>query len=198
MTIVRYSPAQLVRSQYPIEFNDNGAGIQPLVSLGSFTAGETHLGAVGGHTKVIAVTPVLTVHATYVSGDYVGTSSAAMEFAGCARVVGGSGTIMGANLLDFALQSLAMELWMFNAAPTPPNDSAPWSISDADLLKFLGVIAHNTYYASAANSASPVPNQNIAFVCGVASTSLWGCLVTRGAPAYASGDLTEQLMVSQD
>jgi hypothetical protein len=146
-------------------------------------------------TDLPQATPVLTVHANYVSGDYVGTSGTAMEFQGCANIAGGGGWIVGAELIDYALQSVAMELWLFSSAVTPPADSAAWTISDADALKLVAVIPFNAgdYYASALNSVcdgAPL-NGSKRYICE--STSLYGCLVTRGAPTFASGDLTVKL-----
>lgn len=170
------------------------------VDVTSIAAGENHLGAVGGHTAVIIVTPTLTTHATYAANDFVGTDATPMEFAGCARINAGHGRIVGAALIDYALQSIACELWLFATTVTPPADSAAWTIFDADALKCVGVIDLTTYRASALNSISqgehsylPMP-----FKCGAGSTSLFGCLVTRGAPTYASGDVSIRLTVVQD
>ena len=169
-----------------------------VTSLPAIPAGEYHIGAVGGNTTTITVTPTLTVHATYAANDYVGESGTAMAFANAARVNTGSGVILGAVLVDYALQSVACELWLFDASVTPPNDSAAWTISDADALKCIGVILFSVYYASALNSVSPgqFPNGNIPFKS--TGTSLWGALVTRGAPAYASGDVSVRLVIAQD
>lgn len=185
-----------------------GAGAESLltttlpVSLATNTptlaAGENHAGAIGGHTACIDVVPVLTTHATYVANDYVGTDGDAMTFANCARVNAGTGIIIGAVLVDYAKQSVAGELWLFDTEPTPPADSAAWSISDAHAARCIGVIPFNTYFASALNSVSPVGNQTIAFQCAGGSRDLYGCFVTRGAPTYASGDLTFRLHVVQD
>jgi hypothetical protein len=154
----------------------------------------------GGYTNHITVSPVLTVHATYATGDYVGTSGAAMEFAGAARVDGGSGAIAGVTLVDAALQSVAGELWLFDTPVTPPNDSAAWTLSDADAAHCIGIIPFSTYYASAANSVAPASASQpvLPFKCAAGSKSLYGCFVTRGAPAYASGDLTFRMGVMQD
>lgn len=138
------------------------------------------------------VTPVLTVHANYVSGDYVGTSASPMEFTGC----GSYGWLVGATLFDYAVQSLAAELWVFNAAITPPNDSAAWAISDADILKCVAVIPFvaTDYYASSNNSiCSGIPKFSKKY--SSASGSLFGCIVTRGAPTYASGDVSVSLSI---
>jgi hypothetical protein len=146
----------------------------------------------------IDVVPVLTVHANYVANDYVGTSGVAMIFADCSRAYAMTGMIVGAVLVDYALQSVAGELWLFDTAPTPPNDSAAWDITDAMAARCIGVIPFSTYYASASNSVSPVSNLTIAFQTLTTSRDLYGCFVTRGAPAYASGDLTFRLYILQD
>lgn len=162
-------------------------------------AGEAHVGLVGGNGAIVDVTPTLTVHATYIANDYVGTSATPMTFANCARVNGGTGLIPRCVLIDFALQSIAGELWLFDATITPPNDSAAWSISDADAVKCIGIIPFSTYYASALNSISPgTPAAPMFFKCAAGSKDLYGCFVTRGAPTYASGDLTFRLAVIQD
>jgi hypothetical protein len=145
----------------------------------------------------ILTTPVLTVHANYAAGDYVGTSGAAMAFA-LAKNNQRSGTVLSAVLIDYALQSLSTELWLFNAAPTPPNDSAAWSISDADMQKCIGVVPFTTWYASALNSVSFAHGIGLGYYLAASASSLYGCLVTRGAPTYASGDLSVLLHIWQD
>lgn len=168
------------------------------VDVLSVAAGETHIGALGGNTALITVTPTLTVHAGYVANDFVGTSATPMDFATAARINGGTGVIQSAMLIDYALQSVACELWLFDASVTPPNDSAAWTISDADALKCIGVIPFSTYYASALNSVAQAQNVGIAFKAGAADQSIFGCLVTRGAPAYADGDVSIRLVILQD
>lgn len=164
----------------------------------ALAAGENHIGQVGGNLAVVTVTPTLTVHASYAANDFVGTSATAMVFDGAARVANGSGVIQSAELIDGALQSVAAELWLFDSAITPPNDSAAWTMSDADAKKLIGIIPFSTYYASALNSASPVNNIGLAFKAIGSDTKIYGCLVTRGAPAYADGDLTVRLTILQD
>ena len=160
---------------------------------------ESYIGFTGGKSTVVSVVPVLTVHATYVTGDYVGTSAAPMTFANAARVAGGTGIVTSCMLIDYALQSVAGELWLFDTSVTAPTDSAAWTLSDADMANCIGIIPFSTYYASAANSVSfGISTIPIVFKCGSALRELYGCFVTRGAPAYASRDLTFRLSVMQD
>lgn len=151
-----------------------------------------------GVTVNVDATPTLTVHATYATGDYVGTSGSPMVFSGVSRAVNSSGFIVGALLTDYAAQSIAGELWLFDTNITPPDDSAAWTLSDAHAATCVGVIPFTTYYASAANSVSPAPNLSIPFLTKGGTDDLFGCFVTRGAPTYASGDLTFRLFIAQD
>ncbi len=161
-------------------------------------AGTNYVGTTGGNTAQIDVTPTLTVAATYVSGDYVGTSTTPMTFSGASRINNSTGTILSAVLVDGALQSVACELWLFDTTLTAPADSAAWTLTDAEAKRCIGVIPFSTYYASGANSISFAQGVGIGFKTISASTNLYGCLVTRGAPTYASGDLTVRLNILQD
>ena len=148
----------------------------------------------GTSMHVVNATPVLTVAATYVANDYVGTSGAPITFSDVVDENGFSGFILGCQLIDYALQSVAGELWLFDTTVTPPADSAAWTISDAHAKTCIGVIPFSTYYASALNSVSQgIPAAPIPFKCGAAVNDIYGCFVTRGAPAYASLDLTFRL-----
>jgi len=175
-----------------ITVNQGAAGTDPwLVEVSDEPVEVVGIGT------TITVTPTLTVAGAYAAGDFVGTSATAMTFANAARVSGGSGVIETAILVDGDLQSIAAELWLFDTAPTPPNDNAAWTISDANALTCIGVIPFSSYYASALNSVSVARGLGIAF-SAVGGTSIYGCLVTRGAPTYVSGNLSVRLAIMQD
>lgn len=187
-------------ASYTVPISVSGA-----LTLASLPAGSNLIGSVttipsrnlaGQPTTAIA----MTVAATYVTGDFVGTSAAPISFASCSAVAGSGGYIMGATLIDYAKQSVAGELWLFDRTVTPPTDSAAWTLSDADMAKLVCVIPFSTYYASALNSVS-MGKPDLAparFVCGAAVQTLFGCFVTRGSPVYASGDLVVRLSLVQD
>jgi len=164
-------------------------------------AEKTYFGMVlsGGGIKIIDVVPTLTVHATYVANDYVGTNNVAMTFADAARVLAGSGIVIAAELVDYVVASVAAELWLFDTAPAGLGlDSAAFTITDADAARCIGVVPFSTYYASALNSVSPVGNLTLGFTCLAGSQNIYGALVTRGAPAYAaSGDVRVRLHIMQ-
>lgn len=168
---------------------------------GAEPAGNAHIGATGGNSNVVQVSVVMTTHAAYVAGDFVGVDHTPLTFAGCGRINGGTGVIQSAVLVDYAALSIACELWLFHTAPAGlGHDDAAFTIDDADALNLIGIVPFSTYYASALNTASQAHNLGIEFKCGAASTSLFGAIVTRGAPGagYASGDLKVALGVLQD
>ena len=170
-----------------------------LAETGAGTDLEPHVPAVGFKGVPIDVVPTLTVHATYVSGDFVGTDHTSMEFAAAARATGLTGTITSAVLIDKGVLAQPGELWLFDTAPAGlGHDSDAFTITDADAARCIGVIPFATYYASALNSVSNglLPNGGLDFKA--AATSIFGCYVTRGAPAYADGDLLFRLFVRQD
>jgi len=166
------------------------------IDVATITAGETHIGEVGGKITVVSANPVLTVAGAYSSGDYVGTSATAIAFANAVRVSGGSGVIHAALLTDKAVQSISTELWLFDTAITSPTDNAAWSLSDAHAATHIGVIPFSTYYASALNSVSCVKSVGLPFKA--TATTIYGALVTRGTPTYTSLDLTIRLVIMQD
>ena len=148
----------------------------------------------GTDVHVVTATPVLTVAATYASGDYVGTSAVPMTFAGVVDKDSASGYVISCTLIDYAVQSVNGELWLFDTAVTPPADSAAWSISDAHAKTCLGIIPFDTWYVSALNGISyGIPASPILFKCASGANDIYGCFVTRGAPAYASLDLSFRL-----
>ncbi len=206
-TIVKSVSAPVVGAALLV--SDNTNLIQPLgdaangldvdvTRLPALVAGTAVIGSTSGNTAQIDVVPTLTVHTTYVSGDYVGTSASPMTFTGASRINNFTGTILSAVLMDGDLQSVACELWLFDTAITPPADSATWTLSDADCARCIGIIPFSTYYASALNSISFAQGVGIGFKTLTSSTSIYGCLVTRGAPTYNSGNLTIRLTILQD
>jgi hypothetical protein len=171
-----------------------------VVILGSDLSGDpsaqSFLGAVGGFTNVIEVTPTLSVTGSaYSTGDYVGSSGTAMVFDGCSRVDGGSGLVISCEITDNKTQSAAGELWLFDIAIVPPSDNAPWSISDSDMKHRVAILPFSTYFASALNSgATAIPTVPAGFQCAVGSKKLYGCHITRGSPSYGLTDLTYRLV----
>ena len=162
------------------------------------TASELHIGEVGAKTIQVDMIPIITGGGAYISGDYVGESAAYTSIPGCSRVLGGTGVIKSAILIDKAKQSLPLEVWIFDAPFTPPADNAPWSISDADAQGLIGILEFSSYFATALNSISQVHFPLIGFKCKAGVNSLYMAMVTRGAPTYASQELSVKFNIWQD
>lgn len=146
----------------------------------------------------VIVEQTLTIHATYASGDYVGVSGECMEFENVVGANGGSGNVKSAVLIDHAKQDVTLELWLFDMAVTPPDDSAAWSLPDTAMDHCIGIIVFDEYYDASAVSVAQAHNNVIGFTCEEDDQSIYGCLVTRGAPSYQSGDLVVRLNVWRD
>lgn len=149
-------------------------------------------------TVNITVSVTLTVGATYAAADFVGTSSTPISFANAVRTSGGSATLRAVTISDPAASVAAvLELWLFNATVTPPADSAAWSLSDADGLKCVGILSIPTtsQFLSSVTGVLHLNNLQLQYHC--AATTLFGALVTRGAPTY-TGTLQVMLEIEYD
>ena len=146
---------------------------------------------------ILAITDTGAAHA---NGDLVGTDNTPFTFHNCAAENGGSGKVIGAVLVDWDLQSVAGDLWLFDHAPLGlPADNAAITITDASAKYFIGLIPFDTYYATALNSVSVgTPTSPLAFKCEATSNDLYGFFVTRGAPTYTTLFPFFRLYITQD
>ena len=178
-----------------VDIQNTEVVISGVINLG---VSEAHIGQVGGNAVLREFTPTIS-GGSYVTGDYVGKSNGVTAIADCSRVAGGTGTIISAILIDKDLASIAGELWLYDTAITPPADSAPWTISDADQSYLTGIIPFtNPYYSALQNSVEPEKIVGLAFKCVAGSTSLYPYFVTRGSPAYTVSGLLFRLLIWQD
>ena len=142
----------------------------------------------------------------YTAGDAVANSTSApttLTFASVARANGGSGVILGAQLIDDSAPATVGQfvLYLFSASPTPTNDNSALSVSDADALNLVGIIPFTTskgltactvYAPFALGDASP-----FGFTCDAASSSLFGLLqAANGYTPASAGVLTISLVVA--
>jgi hypothetical protein len=115
-------------------------------------------------TRVVAVTPTISTSPAYTSGDQIGGIMTLTDVIRQDKSGGfGTSELVGVTILDKALQSAAMSIWLFNQSPTlASSDNAAFNISDANLvLQCIGVVSVGTAYsASAANSVSSTQNLN--------------------------------------
>ena len=177
---------------------DSSGNLLVKAGIDQTTPGTTNLVAVANQTVAITVSVTLTVGGSYASGDFVGTNGAPISFANAVRTSGGSATLRSVTISDPAASAaVALELWLFNATVTPPNDSAAWNLTDSDGLKCVGIVSIPTtaQFLSSATGVMHVGGLGLQF--HTAATTLFGALVTRGAPTY-SGTLQVKLEIEYD
>ena len=177
-----------------VELPTDGTGVVGL------TAGEAHIGAIGGNTTFVSSTITMSAAGVYATGDYMGTTTSPQSFTNAVRTSGGTGIIKTIVISDkITTTNVAMELWFFSATFVAPTDNAAWAISDAEALTVLGVVPIDAtkWYASSNNTIYVDDTVNI--VIKPAATSLFYALVARGTtPSFTSGDLTINLGILQD
>ena len=160
-------------------------------------ATESHLGAVGGNTAVVAVSPAVTAGA-YTAGQNVGTVSA---LANAVRVAAGSGMVQLVQIADKAKQSAAIDVIFFNASPAGTyTDNTTCAPTAADLLTVVGVVSvlAGDYSAFSANSVASKGGLGLSFKLP-SGTSLYALMVARGTPTYASvSDVQLRVAILQD
>ena len=143
-------------------------------------------------TNAVIQTPTITAGA-YVAGDAVG---GLLTFANVARGQH-TGVVTTVVVSDLAAQGVDLELVLFGATFTPTADNAPFDPTDADLLNCIGVVPLDDHYAF--NDNGITQRRNIGLWFESQSENLYGQLVTRGAPTYAStSDLQVTLVVALD
>lgn len=149
-------------------------------------------------------TPTVSTTPAYASGDQVG---GLQTFTGAALATGRGGQIVGATLIDKGKQKAALELWVFIVSPTlAGSDNNAFDLTDANLVTAIpaGVIAFPAarYVDSASSSVCFGESLSggpilVPFVTS-ATANLFGVLVSRGTPTYASTtDLVVDLVINQ-
>lgn len=141
----------------------------------------------------------------YTAEDVVGpTPAAVLTFAGAARLVGGSGYIVGARLMtDQAANTERFRLHLYDTAPAAIADNAAFTGPlYADRATYIGYVDFPALTAEGAG-ATAAHGQNsdirLAFVAPAAATSIFGVLETLTAwtPA-ALQDFFVELTIEQN
>lgn len=129
--------------------------------------------------------------AAYASGDQFG---GLVTLTNAARVSGGTGTITGVTINSASVLTGTFDVLFFDSSVTLAGESAPFSISDADGLKLIGIVPMAGAYSLGLNRVSQAFNIAIPYVC-VGSTSLYAAIITRSAFTLAAGDFASKLNV---
>lgn len=108
-----------------------------------------------------------------------------MTFANAARVSGGSIHVESVQIVDEDQQLAAVDLILFSGSITAPTDEAAFDPTDAELLTCVGVVKFTVSDYSDFND-NAVAHKDCAISATLSGTSLYGVLVARGTPTYAS------------
>jgi hypothetical protein len=189
-----------------------GSGKSQLVKIVDATLGgenawvinSSGAGIVEVRHRIVTVTTSLTRPADtsgYNAGDAITSSTSApadLTFSNCARISGGSGTIIGAVIMtdNDPATRLSGELWLFDSTITLTNDNAAFSVTDSDMEKLVDIIPFSFFDAGNQGVAS-IGNLNIGFTC-VGSANLYGQFRARAAYTPASAEkFTARLKILQ-
>lgn len=159
------------------------------VALGSSAdgLGENHIGQVGG--RLIRVQASFTRPgdaSPYAANDAVANSTsapAALSFPAIARIEGGSGYLVGAEVShEKAAVTPRLRLHLFNTAPTPYNDNAALAMTYAVVAaaSYLGFIDFDAMTTLAGTDYSKAQNATVRlpFVCAAGNKTLYALLQT--------------------
>lgn len=143
-----------------------------------------------------SVVPV-TAAGAYVAGDNIGGK---LTFANCFVTAKMGGLLSAVMIADKAKQISNVDLVLFseNPAASTFTDNGAQAIAAADLLFVVAIVNITTHCSFSATSISYGTGlgESVYSTCGGA---LYGCLIARGTPTYASAsDLSVRLDILQD
>lgn len=156
--------------------------------------------AAGGSSGIVQLNtfanPTVTASSAYASGNSVG---GLLTFANGVRFAGGTGLVQSALLQFKSAQSGNYDLILFSSNPANSTiaDKTAFSLAVADYNKVIGAIPIS-YYTSL-GTPSVAEALNLALPVISTTTSLFGALVTRSTPTFAStSDVQVTLQVIPD
>lgn len=138
-------------------------------------------------------TPTITAGA-YTSGKALGGLLTFSDIG-----LAGFGTLLSVAILDKGNQKAAIDLLLFNQSFTATANGSTIAISAGDFANMIGIVSVATAdYVTVGNSANAIAtkaNVILPIIAG-ADNNIYGQLVCRGTPTYAStSDITVKLCV---
>jgi hypothetical protein len=132
----------------------------------------------------------------YIASGVVSNSTSApvlLEFAGAANTLGGNGVILSARHMKSSTTTVGanFRLMLYRVGTvTPINDNAPFTMLWANRANRVGFVdfAHTSGGSGSDSSGALSTYVGLPFVCGAATSSLFGILTTQGAYTPASAE----------
>jgi hypothetical protein len=133
--------------------------------------------------------------AAYSAGNAVG---ALRTFSGMALASGLGGILQTVIVRDKAGQNVNYDLFLFDASPssTTVTDKSAVAVNTADLAKIIGVVSLTGIVLGASSTTGVLTAAGLGLAYKLTSgTTIYGILVTRGAPTYTStSDVSVELI----
>lgn len=173
-----------------------------LIALATLLAVPVH-----AQTQIAAPRTIQCVSAQTVTAALYATGNAVGGKISCANAVRGAGMggiIQTVWVSDKAGQLVSYEFWPFSADPsaTTVTDKTAIAINTADLAKVAGppiAMSGTALGAVATMGITGFGGLGQAFKLSGTGTTLYGILVTRGAPTFASAsDITVNVVILPD
>lgn len=133
---------------------------------GQLIAGEAHVGQVGGTTVPVSTSKTRPSDTTaYAANDAINESASVgtpWTFTGCARISGGTGLIVGAQVKCTNPATVArIEIDLYQTAPTVAvNDNAEATQLVADIAVYIGTITLPALAKKTTNSTFAIARDN--------------------------------------
>jgi len=161
------------------------------------TAGEAHIGEVGGRMTAVAVTltrPADTI--AYAAKDAVSNSTSAptvLTFADMARINAGSGYIVKARLMtNQSTNTARFRLHLYHTTPTAINDNAAHTLLWANRVNRIGYVdlpAMQTEGSGSDAANSQNDTIRMPFVCAAGGRSVFALVETLDIFTPANGQI---------
>lgn len=156
------------------------------VRIKEFDVGETVIGLIGSPDVYLTLTPTLDT-SQYGAGEALFN---AVELANVGRVDGGTVILQSVTVIDSDDQAAAtLDIYFFDAAVTFATANNTPSISDADALKFQGLVSVAAGDWKDLGGVKVASLRGIGLMMKPTATGLYVAAVTGGTPTQSASGL---------
>jgi hypothetical protein len=159
------------------------------VDVATITAGETHIGEVGGKSVAFSVT-LSTDTSAYASGDLIADTQIMNGFF---RKADGTGVVQTITIIDEDAQGVALYVLFMRTSTSMGSENSAPNISDANLTAgLLGIVAVATtdYVTLSGAKVATIKNIGIPVVAATGTDDLYiAVLNSTGTPTYTASGL---------
>lgn len=164
------------------------------VDVTSITAGETHVGSVGGECSI--TTTVMTLHTdANVANDVL---AATQVISGCLRVNDGTGIIQTIVVQDDDDKGAAIDLIFFDANTSIGTESAEVDMADNDTILGTVEVASGDYVDMIDSQHATKTNVGIGIKGATGTDDIYLGIVARNTETYSASGITVRIFVLND